>query len=48
WDKTVCAEAARAGHLEVLKWAREAGCEWDAGCLTWASGGGDLDVVKWC
>lgn len=32
----------------MLKWAREAGCEWDAGCLTWASGGGDLDVVKWC
>ena len=25
WDETVCSEAARGGHLEVLKWARAVG-----------------------
>ena len=23
-------EAVRNGHVEVLRWARENGCEWDA------------------
>jgi len=26
-----CANAAKGGHLEVLKWARENGCPWDEG-----------------
>ena len=25
----ICAHAAKGGHLEVLRWARENGCEWD-------------------
>jgi uncharacterized protein YabN with tetrapyrrole methylase and pyrophosphatase domain len=29
WDKWTCAEAAKGGHLEVLKWMRENGCPWD-------------------
>ena len=28
WDASVCAVAARGGHLEVLKWARAQGCPW--------------------
>ena len=24
-----CDDAAQGGHLEVLKWARENGCDWD-------------------
>ena len=26
--KDLCEDAARGGHLEVLKWARESGCPW--------------------
>ncbi len=29
WDSTTCAFAAIAGHLSILMWARENGCEWD-------------------
>ena len=28
-DRLTCAHAARGGHLEVLKWARDNGCPWD-------------------
>ena len=44
-----CALAARGGHLEVLKWAREQGCPWlrkHSICYD-AAGGGHLDVLKW-
>ena len=30
WDKSTCNAAAEGGHLEVLKYAREKGCRWDA------------------
>jgi hypothetical protein len=26
----VCTSAARGGHLEIVKWARENGCPWEA------------------
>jgi hypothetical protein len=29
WDAWTCAYAAKGGHLEVLKWARENGCPWE-------------------
>ena len=44
-----CAEAAGAGHLDVLKWAREY-CPWDrwnACCLRAAEEGGHLEVLRW-
>jgi hypothetical protein len=34
-------------HVEVLRWARENGCEWDARTCAWAAGGGHLDVLRW-
>ena len=30
WDWRTCDWAARQGHVEVLRWARDNGCEWDA------------------
>ena len=42
WD-----EAAKGGHLEVLKWARENGCPWDVGTCACAAEGGHLEVLKW-
>jgi hypothetical protein len=42
-----CKEVASLGHLEVLKWARENGCEWDSGTCAYAAQGGHLEVLKW-
>ena len=39
--------AARNGHLSVLKWARENGCEWNSWTCTYAAKNGHLDVLKW-
>jgi len=40
-------EAAKGGHLEVLKWARENGCPWDEWTCAYAAEGGHLEVLKW-
>ena len=45
--KYLCEDAARGGHLEVLKWARENGCPWDERMCTYAAEGGHLEVLKW-
>ena len=37
----------KRGHLEVLKWARENGCQWNEWTCTNAAEGGHLDVLKW-
>lgn len=42
-----CIEAARAGHLEVLVWARENGCDWDASTCSAAAENGHLAVLNW-
>ena len=28
WSKHTCKHAIKQGHVEVLRWARENGCEW--------------------
>lgn len=43
----ICAAAAQGGHLEVLKWARENGCQWDKCTCANAAGGGHLAVLVW-
>ncbi len=45
--KECCEQAALYGHLEVLKWARANGCEWDALTCASAAHGGHLEVLKW-
>jgi len=42
-----CNEAARSGHLGVLKRARENGCPWDTMTCALAAEGGHLDVLRW-
>ncbi|CAB9528076.1 ankyrin repeat protein [Seminavis robusta] len=42
-----CKNAASAGHLEILKWARENGCPWDWRTCRRAAGYGHLEVLKW-
>jgi hypothetical protein len=46
-DKNTCTYAARNGHLEVLKWARENGCSWNENTCTYAAKNGHLEVLKW-
>ena len=43
----LCEAAAKGGHLEVLKWARENGCPWDENTCAYAALGGHLEVMKW-
>ena len=42
-----CSMIALEGHLEVLKWARENGCEWDYLTCAYAAKNGHLEVLKW-
>jgi hypothetical protein len=43
----LCFYAAKGGHLELLKWAREKGCPWDSDTCAYAAKGGHLEVLKW-
>jgi hypothetical protein len=43
----VCAEAASAGRLEVLMWARDNGCPWNVSTCLEAAKNGHLDCLKW-
>ncbi|KAK3278740.1 hypothetical protein CYMTET_13335 [Cymbomonas tetramitiformis] len=42
-----CAQAASGGHLQVLQWAREQGCPWNAQTCCDAARGGHLEVLQW-
>ena len=43
----VCAEAAKHGHFEILKWARNNGCEWNAWTTIDAAESGHLQILQW-
>ena len=49
FDKRVCEEAARGGHLEALKFLRglDPPCPWDEKTCEEAAKGGHLEVLKW-
>ena len=47
WNAWTCANAARGGHLDVLRWARENGCAWNANTCAFAAEGGHLEVLRW-
>ena len=44
WNEMTCAHAAAAGHLQVLRWAREHDCPWDYRVFEGAALGGRLEV----
>jgi hypothetical protein len=46
-DNWICTNAAKGGHLEVLKWAWENGCAWNRDTCAYAAKGGYLEVLKW-
>ena len=39
--------AAQNGHLEVLQWARNNGCDWDSDTCACAAQNGHLEVLQW-
>ena len=39
--------AATCGHLDLLKWARTNGCDWDSDVCANAAENGHLEVLKW-
>lgn len=48
WGVGVCREAARGGHLHVLRYARLLlGCPWDASVCANAASAGHLHVLQW-
>ena len=47
-DEFACANAAKNGHLEVLKYLREeAKAPWDSGTATWAAKNGHLHILEY-
>ena len=47
-DKTkVCSRAAKGGHFDVLKWARENGCPWDSNTCIMAIAARRTDILTW-
>lgn len=46
-DETVCAGAARHGHLAALQWARSIFLQWDESTCHNAALGGHLRLLKW-
>ena len=47
WNEYTCAEAAKNGHLECLKYAHENGCPWDKNTCLWAAANGHLDCLEY-
>jgi hypothetical protein len=47
WNCNTIGEAARNGHVDIIRWARDNGCEWDSYALALAAYGGDLELVRW-
>jgi hypothetical protein len=43
----LCFYAAKGGHLELLKWARQNGFPWDSDTCDNAAEGGHLELIKW-
>jgi hypothetical protein len=45
WNDRSCTVAAARGHLEVIKWLRANGCEWDKWTCAGAASNGHLRMV---
>jgi ankyrin repeat protein len=45
--KIKCSYLAYFGHLDILKWARKNGSEWDRFVCFYAALNGHLEVLKW-
>lgn len=46
-DHYVISEAARGGHLEVIKWMKQEGCPWGTSTFREAAGFGNIELMTW-
>jgi hypothetical protein len=46
-DHYVISEAARGGHLELIKWMKQEGCPWGTSTFREASGFGNIEMMEW-
>ena len=42
-----CTSAAYGGHLHVLQWLREYGCDWDYTTCLLAAKSGHVELLRW-
>ena len=48
WSVAVCREAAKEGHLDIVRYLRlMLGCPWDGSVCANAAAGGHLNVLQW-
>ena len=47
YKNAVCFIAAENGWLDLLKWAKQNGCEWDSFVCGGAAWSGHLEIIKW-
>ncbi len=47
WDSNTCHEAAKNGHLDILKYAHENGCAWNLDTTTSAAVNGHLECFQY-
>lgn len=45
--KRTCIHAARVGDVNLLEWARDNGCSWDASVCAEAAANNNLTTLKW-
>jgi len=46
-NSLICAYAAKAGRLDILKWLRGIGCRWDESTCIYATKAGHFGILKW-
>jgi hypothetical protein len=47
WDTETCSNAAKYGHLKLLKWLHEQGCPWNSNTFQFAAYFGNLEMLEW-
>jgi hypothetical protein len=47
WSEYTCANAAKFGHLTLLKWLHEQGCPWDILTFGSAAAFGNIKILEW-
>jgi len=47
WDEWTCYNAAKFGHLKLLKWLHDQGCPWDSNTFEIAAHFGNIEMVEW-
>jgi hypothetical protein len=47
WETSMCSNAAEAGQLAYLQWARAQGCPWSEFTCSMAAKGGHLHILEW-